>query len=893
MFGNDSSRPLVSLICAPQSSQRYAERKCENRGAELCDASFEQVRKPSEMKKFKAFISYKHMASSHFAENLELSIKAYAKPIYRPPIAVFRDEKYLKPGLDLPQMIRNALDESEYLIYLASPEAAASEWVHSELEQWCADATRCERLIVILTDGHIGVDTTSKQLDWSRTNALPASLSDKIIAVPFYIDLAWANEPQQQTLLNPDYKKAINKVVARLRDVDPIVLSGEEILQHRRNLRIRNAFIGTICGLALLLAGTAWFAWQQMLEADARARESTSRRLAAEADRIAEDRVDTALLLMAQAFHMGSNTALRESWWRLLGSAALPETYLPTPISSLKFEPDGRLAASTENGEVMFALQDTLWNAVVGTDETANAGSEAPITWEWSGGCEQGLECDEAGVWECARYQARSIGPYGDTDDFCVASRIHIPGWCGDTPVELNGFDVSVRRVDDDVQIQTDMEEAYFACVSETEDWQTSSALHPILIAGTPGVFSESITSRIGKGGPRLRWLSRSMDGRWLAVVREGEAAELWQLNNGLPVHSRRGVERVALPVRAEAIAASRSGSVAVGLAPSEPGGIGTIAFWKHYQRMLSGQSADLIIEDGWRTRGRLGGILEVSPLGDRIVAGADVEISLWDGSSGHKSEPIWIGREAAIDASISADARLLAVQLHPLDGALDPPPKIFAFQGKPEQEYVGQDASRALSFSPETAGMLATAGAAGVETHIIGHADQRRRLVMDAAELVEIEARRQLIGVAAADGSLLVRSLDETGEVFRSGRRDSATTAIAFHAQDDMILRSSHAALEAWDWPSNAWLTVSASAHRKVVSLPDGSAVALSDQGEVLFYQLNPARWLTLTCGIVGRNLSREEWLQHIGESFRYECACPDQPPGRGWPQDACQSVD
>jgi len=46
------------------------------------------------MAKFKAFISYKHISSTGFAENLELAIKAYAKPIYRPPIAVFRDEKY-------------------------------------------------------------------------------------------------------------------------------------------------------------------------------------------------------------------------------------------------------------------------------------------------------------------------------------------------------------------------------------------------------------------------------------------------------------------------------------------------------------------------------------------------------------------------------------------------------------------------------------------------------------------------------------------------------------------------------------------------------------------------------------------------------------------------------
>jgi hypothetical protein len=64
--------------------------------------------------RFKAFISYKHVKSSRFAENLELAIKAYAKPIYRPPMAVFRDEKYLVPGADLSVKITRALEDSEF-----------------------------------------------------------------------------------------------------------------------------------------------------------------------------------------------------------------------------------------------------------------------------------------------------------------------------------------------------------------------------------------------------------------------------------------------------------------------------------------------------------------------------------------------------------------------------------------------------------------------------------------------------------------------------------------------------------------------------------------------------------------------------------------------------------
>jgi hypothetical protein len=253
------------------------------------------------MARFKAFISYKHVTSTRFAENLELAIKAYAKPVYRPPMAVFRDDKYLRPTIDLPALIRDALERSEYLIYLASPQAAASTWVQAELEEWCSEAARCQRRVIVLTDGKILADADTKRIDWRRTDALPRSLADALEFIPLYVDLSWAQSDEQQTLLNPDYKKGINAIVAALRGVDPIELSGQEIIQHRTNIRVRNTFVGAIIGLAVLLAGAAWFAWDQMLQADARAREATSRRLAAEADPVTEGRIDTALLLMAQA----------------------------------------------------------------------------------------------------------------------------------------------------------------------------------------------------------------------------------------------------------------------------------------------------------------------------------------------------------------------------------------------------------------------------------------------------------------------------------------------------------------------------------------------------------------------------------------------------------------
>lgn len=312
--------------------------------------------------KYKAFISYKHISSTKFAEHLELAIKAYAKPIWRPPMPVFRDEKYLRPGVNLPELIRRALRDSEYLIYLASPQAAQSKWVRDELEFWCSDDQRLERLIVVLTDGTIVANPDTKRVDWRQTNALPESLAEKIVFVPLYVDLSWARSEEQQSLLNPDYKKAINLIVATLRDIDPIELSGVEILQHRRNVRIRNTFIASIIALSIVLVFVAGFAWEQMRQAQWRAIYSEALRLA-----------DASPNLAARELHKladHANIPAAPLAWRLINDtpvwAAAEFRGHGDQIWSLTFAPDdGRLATGGGDGTVHIWTPDGSQGPVI------------------------------------------------------------------------------------------------------------------------------------------------------------------------------------------------------------------------------------------------------------------------------------------------------------------------------------------------------------------------------------------------------------------------------------------------------------------------------------------------------------------------------------------------
>ena len=200
---------------------------------------------------YDAFISYKHARSSAFATDLELHLKRYARGWLARPRRIFRDEQHLHLGGDLPAMIREALDRSQYLILLASPQAAASPWVREELDIWCGQLGRTSDLLIILTQGEIAVTDDGTAIDWSATTALPEVLKSHLDSLPLWTDLSQERRLEKRTLEDPEYKSAVNAIVARLEGQDPNTLLGEEWRLRKRNTRI---VTGTILTLVIMLA---------------------------------------------------------------------------------------------------------------------------------------------------------------------------------------------------------------------------------------------------------------------------------------------------------------------------------------------------------------------------------------------------------------------------------------------------------------------------------------------------------------------------------------------------------------------------------------------------------------------------------------------------------------
>jgi hypothetical protein len=221
------------------------------------------LRKDAPASEYKAFISYKHVSSRAFAVTLEATLKQYAKPLLARPIRIFRDETHFTPGNDLPSLLVEALDASEFLILLASPDAAKSPWVRDEMEHWCGTLGRTEKLIIVLLAGEIGVDDETKRIDWSRTDALPPVLEKYLQRVPLYLDVRKLMLIENPSLADPEFKRAVNAIAARVRGIDPNEMLGEEIRIFRRNRRLRNAAVAALATLTVAAASGAYIAMEQ------------------------------------------------------------------------------------------------------------------------------------------------------------------------------------------------------------------------------------------------------------------------------------------------------------------------------------------------------------------------------------------------------------------------------------------------------------------------------------------------------------------------------------------------------------------------------------------------------------------------------------------------------
>ena len=258
---------------------------------------------------YKAFISYSHAADGKLAPALQTGLHRFAKPWYRlRAMRTFRDETTLATSPELWSSIESALRQSEYFLFLASPEAAQSYWVRKEFAFWVSQRPK-ERMLIVLTDGELIWDRDARDFDWTKTTAVPQGVAHGFRDEPLYLDLRWARTEEHLSLSNPTFRSAVADVASTLLGRAKDELIGEDVRRHLQTRRIAWSAVSSLVVLTASSIIAAIIAVQNQREAERQQRIAEergaialSRQLATQAVSLAgSERGDLALLLSLEA----------------------------------------------------------------------------------------------------------------------------------------------------------------------------------------------------------------------------------------------------------------------------------------------------------------------------------------------------------------------------------------------------------------------------------------------------------------------------------------------------------------------------------------------------------------------------------------------------------------
>jgi WD40 repeat protein len=309
--------------------------------------------------RFAGFISYNREVDTRLARTLQTALHRFAKPWYRlRALRIFRDEASLSASPGLWSSIQGALDDSEHLILLASPQAAASPWVAKEVEYWLRRKSP-DRILIALTSGELAWDPVATDFDWDRTTAIPQVLRGVFAEEPRYVDLRAARDLPELSRSRV-FRELVADLAAPLHHRPKDELIGEDIRLYRRSRLLAS---GGVVALTVLAVAATLFA----VDATAQARESarqrdaatqqqrlaTARGLVAQADLARATDPRTALLLGIAAQHIHSDEQTRGSLANTVTTTGYAAT-LPgdSAVYTLAFSPNGKVLAAGTSGKV-------------------------------------------------------------------------------------------------------------------------------------------------------------------------------------------------------------------------------------------------------------------------------------------------------------------------------------------------------------------------------------------------------------------------------------------------------------------------------------------------------------------------------------------------------------
>jgi hypothetical protein len=317
--------------------------------------------------RYDAFMSYSHAADGKLAPRVQAGLHRLAKPLFKlRALHVFRDATDLSASPGVWSSIKAELDQAEYFILMASPEAARSQWVRNELEHWLSQSAMATQgkaasnLLLVLTDGEIVWDAEAGDFDWARSSAMPDLLHAKFSEEPLFVDMRAMRAKEDLSLQNAEFRSKLAELAAPLHHCTKAELISEDVRALKRVRRLAWSGSALLALLAAAASIAAYVAVQQQ-------QTSRSRELAAQATAQLEVDPEHSLRFALDAVQVDrtpeATASLREALIRSTLRAVLAAKQ--QTIDQARFSPDGLFVITGSHG-VQASRELHIWKAESG-----------------------------------------------------------------------------------------------------------------------------------------------------------------------------------------------------------------------------------------------------------------------------------------------------------------------------------------------------------------------------------------------------------------------------------------------------------------------------------------------------------------------------------------------
>ena len=265
---------------------------------------------------YDAFISYSRSAEGEFVPRMQSMLRGFGRGAGGTSddrdLRLFVDRTGLAAHPHLWLEIKNCLEASENLIVVASPGAAASEWVDKEIRWWLAERS-IHTVYIALTSGEIVFDHDAGRIDTRATTALPPALIEQLDREPRWVDLRGPRRtPERRD--DPVLAVALAELGEPLRRADKEdVLAAHISAQRGRNRRTRALASALSVLLAISVFNGAAASWSAEQEAAA-SYASDAHLLAAASHATRAEDPDRAKYLAAEAYFRAPSTQTRHAF---------------------------------------------------------------------------------------------------------------------------------------------------------------------------------------------------------------------------------------------------------------------------------------------------------------------------------------------------------------------------------------------------------------------------------------------------------------------------------------------------------------------------------------------------------------------------------------------------